>query len=139
MGEWGATCWALGGGRWAVGAQASTVNHRQGRSATVNSGTLRPPPAPLDSRIVEAVRIDALEGEGAEGGDAEAVLNHELGEALTSGDDWVLDAAHILEGVFLEAAGGHEDAFGGLIPGQCANELLDGPAPDGALRALVQL
>jgi hypothetical protein len=116
--------------------ERSGFDRQQPQTIAIHCKLWCPSPAPLVSRIIEVVRIDALEGEGADGGDADAVLDHELCEALAvDEDDFVLHAARVIEGAFVEVAG-DEDAFVGMLPGQRADEALDGLAPDGALPAL---
>lgn len=75
--------------------------------------------------------------EGAAGVHADAVFDHQVGEPLAVDQDhFLVEAGGVLLGVFVEAAGGDEDAFGGFLAGERADEVLDLGAADVVLPAL---
>ena len=90
--EVGGGRWAVGGGRWAVGGGWWAVGGGRwsGLKAELRAGGGR------GLVFFEVVGVHALDGEGAGGADADAVLDHELGEALAvDEDDFVLDGAGV--------------------------------------------
>ena len=65
----------------------------------------QPPP----SRVLKVIRVHALDRNGPHGGDADAVLDHELRQPLAvDEDDLVRDPARVVDGVFVEVAGGDD-------------------------------
>lgn len=77
------------------------------------------------SRVLKIIRVHPLQRDGAHGGHADAILDHELGEPLAvDEDDLVRDAPGVIERVFVEVAGGDEDALRGMLPRQRADETL---------------
>lgn len=65
------------------------------------------------------------------------MFDHEFGEAgAVDEDDFLGDAAGVVEGGRDEGAGGDEDAFAGLLTGEGSDEALDFLAADAALPAL---
>jgi hypothetical protein len=76
-------------------------------------------------------------GDGAHGGDTHAILDHELRQPLAvDEDDLVRDALRVIERVFVEVAGGDEDALRRMLARQRAHETLDRLPPHRALPAL---
>jgi len=120
-----------GGGYGEAAGLISETGVRQKAKACRKSGEI------FSSSFLEIIGVDALEGDGAGGGDADVVLDHEVGEAgAVDEDEFLGDAFGVVEGVLDESAGGDEDAFVGLLAGEGSDEALDLAAADGALPAL---
>lgn len=79
---------------------------------------------PASSPLRKVVLIRPLEDVGLAGGDADAVVDHEFGEAgSVDEDDLLADLGDVVAGGFGKAAGGDEDAFVGFVRGEGADEV----------------
>lgn len=86
--------------------------------------------------ILEVIRIQSLEGDGADGGNADVVFDHEVGEASTvDEDDLLADGVGVIDGILDKMARRDEDAFIGLLSGEGSDETLDFLSTDVALPA----
>ncbi|MEZ4441135.1 MAG: hypothetical protein R3B72_18695 [Polyangiaceae bacterium] len=74
--------------------------------------------------LLEVVAVDLRDLDEAVG-DADAVVHHELGEALAVDEDDAFDGGSEVDGVAREGGSGDEDALVGALAGEGAVEALE--------------
>jgi hypothetical protein len=72
--------------------------------------------------LFKKIAVDVLYNVGVGGGDADVVLNHQVGQTITVyQDDFLGHFFGVGDGRVREIAGGNKNTLVGLLAGQCAD------------------